>query len=297
MTCRASSALEEVTQGHRATTTSRLTSKSPLSQVTKVTLEIDSGSWQICYMKTWDWKEHISLVAGAVTASIIAVRLLSISAFNPETAYGVLQSAGTASIIVGSIVSLFGPLSLVILVTLIGWMIEKHIADTYLRGALISIIIFFGVVTFLMTPIFFSLIYLSAIPMLWFSLHLARSSSAQRSSVPRAEWRKLIPFAYITLIFVFFEVYSPPWLPSERLEFKNAAPAIGYIVARSSDDLTILTDKPREIRHYDPKSLIKETVCSLPSDFSFVFSVYSFGWTPSVFPGYAARYPKCTVQS
>jgi hypothetical protein len=58
-----------------------------------------------------DWKEHLGLLLGAISTVFIAIRILSLAHFNPETAYGILQAGGTAAVIVGALLPSVGIIS------------------------------------------------------------------------------------------------------------------------------------------------------------------------------------------
>jgi hypothetical protein len=51
---------------------------------------------------------NLALLAGFLSVVFVAVRLLSVTGFDPETAYAVLQAQGTGSVIVGSLVPIAG---------------------------------------------------------------------------------------------------------------------------------------------------------------------------------------------
>jgi hypothetical protein len=51
------------------------------------------------------WKEHLPLLVGAASTIFVALRILSVANFNPETAYALLQTAGTAQVILGAILA------------------------------------------------------------------------------------------------------------------------------------------------------------------------------------------------
>jgi hypothetical protein len=48
---------------------------------------------------TWNWKEHAPLLISAFSVAFIAIRLVSISNGETETAYGILQASGTATVV------------------------------------------------------------------------------------------------------------------------------------------------------------------------------------------------------
>jgi len=72
-------------------------------------------------------KEHLPLVVGAASTLFVAIRILSVANFDPQTGYGLLQAGGTAPVILGAILysaNIFlvitFMLSIVILARLIG---------------------------------------------------------------------------------------------------------------------------------------------------------------------------------
>lgn len=53
-------------------------------------------------------KQQLPLVAGILATLFVAVRIFSMAAYNPTTAYGILQAEGTGTVIVGSLLSVIG---------------------------------------------------------------------------------------------------------------------------------------------------------------------------------------------
>src|SRR5215813_4737169 len=57
---------------------------------------------------SWNWQEHIPLAVTALSVLFIGIRLLSISHGDFETADGILQASGTATIVIGALVPTIG---------------------------------------------------------------------------------------------------------------------------------------------------------------------------------------------
>jgi hypothetical protein len=53
-------------------------------------------------------KQQLPLLVGILTTLFVALRIFSAAAYNPTTAYGILQAEGTGTVIVGSLLSVIG---------------------------------------------------------------------------------------------------------------------------------------------------------------------------------------------
>ena len=55
----------------------------------------------------------------AATTVLVALRLISVAKFNPETAYGILQASGTGNVIIGTVISLIPSIAIIVALYLI----------------------------------------------------------------------------------------------------------------------------------------------------------------------------------
>src|SRR6516162_5323714 len=54
-----------------------------------------------------------ALAVGVASTVLVALRLLSVADFNPATAYGIVQSSGTANVIIGTVISLVPSIAII----------------------------------------------------------------------------------------------------------------------------------------------------------------------------------------
>ena len=66
----------------------------------------------------------------------------------------------------------------------------------------------------------------------------------------------------IALTVMFGVVFSPPWMPAERLTLNNNQTVTGYVLAQTSDGLTFMQAKSRKITHYNPGAVRDQVFCT-----------------------------------
>jgi hypothetical protein len=198
-----------------------------------------------------EWKEHLGLLLGTLSTLFVAVRILSLANFDPETAYGILQARGTAAVIVGALLSSIGLLSLLVsmlcLVSTFFPSSENHKTN---RKPLMFAGILFGVVAIFIAPFIWLCISVAflGIEGLWTKVHfsrldrriaeaLARNDPDEIASIRQdleeklrrdkhrdRSWR---PFAVVVTFAIglgLFSLTASPWYPTEKLGIKDSSP-------------------------------------------------------------------------
>jgi hypothetical protein len=240
---------------------------------------------------------HIgALIFGAASTILVALRLLSVARFNPETAYGILQASGTATVLMGTVISLIPSIAIIAALCLALRQIfkgfgEDNPAPEYnpaVEFAIWASIFILTLIALLTTPLRYAI---AAAPVVVFILivwkfrkpiHARRNRTAGKVTATVA--------ALLTaLLLMLGVVLSPPWMPAERLTFNNAQPVTGYILAQTSSGLTVMQIKSREILYYGPSALTSQSMCSnVPAN---DFSVMAFPPFIKIFGFY--RYAHC----
>jgi Ca2+/Na+ antiporter len=67
---------------------------------------------------------------GAASTVLVALRLISVAKFNPETAYGILQASGTGNVIIGTLISLIPSIAIIVALYLISMRVLSKSAQT-----------------------------------------------------------------------------------------------------------------------------------------------------------------------
>jgi hypothetical protein len=224
-------------------------------------------------------KTYLPLAAATASALYIAARLFAVAMFDPETAYGILQSTGTATTIIGTLVSLIGPATtigaLTSIVVLRNLPRNEGNDNTSLRSFLLAMSIILGVVGVLMTPL------LSLIAAALLFLYISRTK--YKSRVISILIGAATGFLLTTL-------FQPPWWPSERLDLKGSRPITVYVLYTEPQRLTILVAKPRKIERIDSNTITRRSLCVPKQSFS---DYILFTPLPAVIANQRSNYPQC----
>jgi hypothetical protein len=202
----------------------------------------------------WDWKSQLAIILTGLAAIFISLRLLSVSAFEIETANAILQNIGTTAIIVGTLTAIVGPIIPIVAVMLVVLAsdqfrkIPKYIIVAA-SGAVIVLVIFVSPVVFLL----FTLIALPVAILNKYGLIPVRPALV-RSSIVVAS----------AILFIVVALGTDPWLPSEKLVFAGSTrPVIGYVLSTADGNIAVLENKPREVKYFRIQDLKSRSVCSL----------------------------------
>lgn len=196
---------------------------------------------------------------------LVALRLLSVARFNPETAYGILQASGTGDVIIGTVISLIPSIAIIAGSALsLGLIFSRSRKPSATAEFAVWISIFVLILIAVLTIPFryvyvaipvIPLVVLTAVPPLRKKIERSRNGRARKTAA-------IISALLIAILLMFGVVLSPPWMPAERLILSNHHAVTGYILAENSNGLTILGLEPRQIMYYSPDALIGQSICS-----------------------------------
>jgi hypothetical protein len=199
---------------------------------------------------------------------LIALRLLSAADFNPATAYGIIQSSGTANVLIGTVISLIPSIAIIAASGLIVYLIfyphpKLTPAAELAVWTSMSLLVLIALLTI-------PLRYIIAI-VVWmlFILLLLMFRKSIKTALEHDDNTRLLRNAargfgfIIALTLIFGIVLSPPWMPSEYLVFKNGQSVTGYILSQTQTGMAVLQASPRQVLYFqDPRFLQREYICS-----------------------------------
>jgi hypothetical protein len=217
------------------------------------------------------WQNNLTLILGVLSLALIAIRLLTVAGFDPETAYDILQAEGTGDVIVGSLVSIvgliFAPVGFILLYTYRSQrrsVPRKPYAHYQLLGGLSLVVL-----TIFMSPFF---VLLVSVIIVVIATLLSRSyrSWAQNKDIKMAatllsrlyrrssqEIEKVTPppvslgleaiLIYAVAVIVIGFGSNNPWIPSQIIAAKHHPIFTGYVLSEANGELTILIRGPIEV--------------------------------------------------
>lgn len=210
-------------------------------------------------MGSWSWEEHITLVAGASSTVIVLMRLLAVAYFDPETAFGILQSAGTTTVIIGTLLA-----SIWVIVAFIGIAIMRYFMRHGLnsqRRATFDCAVFGGGVVILLTAPTAAALLLIGMVVSWVYIRRAYMGIGKEGTKPA---RAFAEFVIGTLLALIILLGAYPWIPLERISI-SAEPQthVGYVLRADSEVIVILEEKRRRIEYLDRKDrTVIRTLCN-----------------------------------
>lgn len=246
-------------------------------------------------MEAWDWREHLTLILAIASTAIVVVRLLSVAAYDTQTALGIIHATGTGSALIGTAISLAGLLSVLSMVTVAAVFLVNRPRGRVARNLLTVLFAALALISFFMSQLL-AFLFAMAVTMTIMTTVLyriledmrrvarnevggneTRAPKKRRSARHKIPlWRRVISGLAmgVTGLYVATVVLSgEPWVPSERLEIIGEPPVTGYVLAVTGDTVTILLHQPRELRYYKPSAIRARALCtSVPPFVRTVFS-------------------------
>ena len=232
------------------------------------------------------WKEHIPLLVGGATTIFLAMRLLGVARYDPETAYGILQAGGTTAIVLGAVISLIGAACPAVCALCIVRLLSLDVKG---RQGLILLATTLGILSYYLGPIEIILI-MSALLVVSFidRLRTIRSRRAhakilasgdvdelkehcesldrQIAKLERAGkvtgMARLVTFAIGVAVIA---ILPAPWLPAVSLTLDHGRPFTAYILS-SGNGLVVLTDDSRQVEYINSNDVTRKFVCTTGSD-------------------------------
>jgi Ca2+/Na+ antiporter len=230
-------------------------------------------------------KEHIPLITGSLVAIFVALRIFSAAAYNPETAYGILQASGTGTVIIGSLLSIIGilPAWLFLACTFAYDRIpdkQKDAAQSTYAGVLVLlflIAIFISPIAYLVVMVFIGGIEIYVRSGRKRGERMIREARARRTPEMQFEidkrTREMVLYlkrrkpglsAGTVIIVVLtlwqFTVGALPWLPTEQLNIKGGSTTVGWVLSTDPSFTTVLS-VTGQIRYITTDSILQKKIC------------------------------------
>jgi hypothetical protein len=209
-----------------------------------------------------------ALALGLASTVLIALRLLSAADFNPATAYGIVQSSGTANVLIGTVISLIPSMAIIMASGLIVYLIfyphpKLGPAAELAVWASMSILVLIALLTIPLRYIVAIAVWVLFVLILLVFRKQIKTALAQHQNTLLVR-NAARGFGFIiALTLIFGIVLSPPWMPSAYLVFKNGQSVTGYVLSETQTGMAVLQASPRRVLYYqDPRSLQEEYICS-----------------------------------
>ena len=229
----------------------------------------------------------------AATTVLVALRLISVAKFNPETAYGILQASGTGNVIIGTVISLIPSIAIIVALYLISMRVLFRPKTTpeaeFTRWTFIFMLALIALLTIPLRYVIYAgpgiLAFLALIVAVAIRTKKGKSQKGknQKDKAKRREpasetgetrflqerrWGKkgtaaaIFSAFLVAFIVMLGVVASPPWMPAERLTLKDHQKIVGYVLAQTQEGLTFMQAGSMNITQYEPGIVKDQVFCS-----------------------------------
>ena len=220
---------------------------------------------------------HVTaLIFGGVSTILVALRLLVVAKANPETAYAILQTSGTANVVIGTVLSLIPSIALIgasylAIRRIFVQFPNSKLADSGELNQAEELGIWTSICTlFLIAVLTVPFRYSPAPAVVVATLILARIFRNRINKAGRENKKlggRVVKAAAVLIAGTLLAgvILAPPWMPAERLAFTKASkikPVAGYVLDQSQTGLTVLSIDPTQVVYFGPKDLVSEVACS-----------------------------------
>lgn len=209
-------------------------------------------------------KQQLPLLVGMLTTLFVALRIFSAAAYNPTTAYGILQAEGTGTVIVGSLLSVIGIfpvwLFLIFLLTYDG--LTKKRQDS-VRASFIGALVVLFLIGIFIAPVL-GLVLMAGVAAFEAWIRGEWRRNARKDRVARRKLPAELQFEYdrrignlvrtirkrkstiptsvviFAVLLIFQSVSALPWLPTEKVDVKGTGPLVGWVLSSSGTFTSVL---------------------------------------------------------
>lgn len=208
-----------------------------------------------------NWREHIGAAIALFATAYIGARILTISDYDSETAYGFLRETGALSVGVGAMLT-FVPI-LASIVWAVGFVLT--IRNQKRSGRILiwwvpAALALTGLAAAVAPPVHV-LACLVVAGFGWLAYDSSRSKSAMSNQL-------FYGFAtvFATFVLVPAVLSRTPWLPTEQIEVAGQPPFTAYVLTEDSDTITVLYEDPRQIARIERSALEGRGICKVEAD-------------------------------
>lgn len=221
-----------------------------------------AGQETVAHRLGKEWSSHLTLIASAFIVLWVVVRLLATAGFDANTATSILQESGTATVIVGTVLSattIAIPLIIAVGLGLLAYRLTYHRSLPHWIYIPAS---FLGAMWLVIASPVFGLFFLA----LTVSVGVVFAMSDRKTVEPkrskdysvsiRVFWGILATFGTIGLI-----LSTQPWMPTETIKTASGETIYGYVLRSSDQRWAILRDHPREVIFIESNKVRQRALC------------------------------------
>jgi len=216
----------------------------------------------------FDWQKHLGLLVGAATSALICLKLLAVSGWDLNTAFGILSANGTTNVLIGALLAtlpvLYGNVALLVLPRFERYLsrrspVERSAArllevwPTILVAFIVPLMLLVVIAFFILLPLGVSLFrFIQSKRKLKQPRKNRRSHSSDSPSRFEATSAALGSFAILM-----FSSLHTPWIAPETAQIDGEARTV-YVLSVNADHATVLLHEGRKLAQLDSAQLAGE---------------------------------------
>lgn len=210
-------------------------------------------------------KDHPALVAGVVSAVLVAARLLAVARFDVNTAATILSVSGTATAVAGTLLTLlpFGVVLLTCFLALVVFVDPTLLRLSAMWSAMLLALAVGATLSLVAVPL--ALVTLAVVVGVAALGRVARRQEPRQRVVEVVASSRLLQ-AQVALLFVVV-VLMPillqrPWLPVQAVTLDSGRVLVGYVLGDANGQIAMMADEDRTIAFVETADVESRIVCS-----------------------------------
>lgn len=219
------------------------------------------------------WREHLTLLSSAALTMFIALKILAVARYNPETALGIVQVAGTTNVVIAGTISIVPLLAMIVVMQ--GWARYRRLfrklsgteKSAVLMAAAVPLVLVLAVVpmaTYLTIVAIFALLWLVGLAYgAYTKRHPPKAAETEPPSSVELRAIQMASLAGLGLVTI-----TSSWMPLEAVAIKNEPAIAAYVVGERGPDTVILPTSRGAELIIAPTEDVRRTYCSNSSSFS-----------------------------
>lgn len=219
------------------------------------------------------WREHLTLILSAALTMFIALKILAVGNYNPETALGIVQVAGTTNVVIAGLISILPLISMSVVMQ--GWArynssfrkltgTEKMAVLMAMSIPLVLVLAVAPIATYLGILALFLLLRLVALA---FGAYSRKYPPKEANQEPPSDV-ELRSIQMASLAGLALVTITSSWMPLEAVTIKDEPAISAYVVGeRGSDTVVLPTSRGAELVVV-PTEDVHRTYCSNSSRLS-----------------------------
>lgn len=203
-------------------------------------------------------REHLGLLASASLVVVVAVRIASVSEWNPQTASALLQYGGAGNVLLGATLQAIPTLIAYVIALGIAWLIWACGVERRWPSVREGL---WALTAVLVLVVVANLYTLGVSLVLWLAATgLGVSDRKRDRNLAERENRRIAYSLVGGLLALSYFWGSNPWLAVEHVVTADGEFS-GFIVGTTGDETVVLKRDPREVVFLDPGELKSHRLC------------------------------------